>query len=82
MLVNNVTIDKLHDYGCHGNYLGGVWTNDLLNYQKTCVKYRIVQVLYAKAAEIVWKQDKFKNIVNITVGLFHTICDLLSIIRK
>ena len=39
------------------------------------------QALYAKAAEIVWKHDKFKNII-IRVGLFHNICNLLSIIGK
>ena len=39
------------------------------------------QALYAKAAEIVWKHDKFKNIT-IRIGLFYNICNLLSIIRK
>ena len=39
------------------------------------------QALYAKAAEIVWKQEKFKNII-IRMGAFHTICNLLSIIGK
>uniref|UniRef100_UPI00358FD6F1 uncharacterized protein isoform X1 n=1 Tax=Myxine glutinosa TaxID=7769 RepID=UPI00358FD6F1 len=39
------------------------------------------QALYAKAAEIVWKHDKFKNII-IRMGVFHTICNLLSIIGK
>ena len=39
------------------------------------------QALYAKAAEIVWKHDKFKNII-IRMELFHTICNLLSIIGK
>ena len=39
------------------------------------------QALYAKAAEIVWKHEKFKNIV-IRMGVFHTICNLLSIIGK
>ena len=39
------------------------------------------QALYSKAAEIVWKHEKFKNIV-IRMGVFHTICNLLSIIGK
>ena len=39
------------------------------------------QALYAKAAEIVWKQEKFKNII-IRMGVFHTICNLLSSIGK
>ena len=39
------------------------------------------QALYAKAAEIVWKHDKFKNII-IRMGSFHTICNLYSIIGK
>lgn len=39
------------------------------------------QALYAKATEIVWKHDKFKNIV-IRMGVFHTICNLLSIVGK
>ena len=37
------------------------------------------QALYAKACKILWKQDKFKNII-IRMGVFHTICNLLSII--
>ena len=39
------------------------------------------QALYAKAAEIVWKHEKFKNII-IRMGIFHTICNLLSILGK
>ena len=39
------------------------------------------QALYAKAAEIVWKHEKFKNII-IRMGVFHTICNLLSILGK
>ena len=39
------------------------------------------QALYAKAAEIMWKHEKFKNII-IRMGVFHTICILLSILGK
>lgn len=39
------------------------------------------QPLYAKAAEIVWKRENFKNII-IQMGTFHTICNLLSITGK
>ena len=39
------------------------------------------QALYAKAAEIVWKHEKFKNII-IRMGVFHTICNLISILGK
>ena len=39
------------------------------------------QALYAKAAEIVWKKDEYRNII-IRMGVFHTICNLLSIIGK
>lgn len=39
------------------------------------------QALYAKAAEIVWKRENFKNII-IQMGTFHTICNLLSITGK
>lgn len=39
------------------------------------------QALFAKAAEIVWKQKKFKALI-IWMGTFHTICNLLSIIGK
>ncbi|KAK5859272.1 hypothetical protein PBY51_003352 [Eleginops maclovinus] len=39
------------------------------------------QALYAKAAEIVWKHEKFNNII-IRMGVFHTICNLLSILGK
>lgn len=39
------------------------------------------QALYAKAAGILWKHEKFKNII-IRMGVFHTICILLSILGK
>ena len=39
------------------------------------------QALYAKAADIVWKHDKFENII-IRMGVFHTICNFLSILGK
>ncbi|MES9881052.1 MAG: hypothetical protein ABW185_09245 [Sedimenticola sp.] len=40
------------------------------------------QALYANAAEIVWTNgDHFQNIV-LRMGVFHTICNLLSIIGK
>ena len=40
------------------------------------------QALYAKATEIAWKHpDKFSDIV-IRMGVFHTVCTLLSIIGK
>ncbi len=40
------------------------------------------QALYAKAAEIVWKQrEQFPNIV-LRMGTFHTICNALSILGK
>jgi len=39
------------------------------------------QALYAKAAEVLWKQEKFKNII-IRMGVFHTIGNLLSTIGK
>ncbi|KAK3746969.1 hypothetical protein QZH41_002521 [Actinostola sp. cb2023] len=39
------------------------------------------QALYAKATEIAWKHDKFKDIV-IRMGMFHTVCTLLSILGK
>ena len=39
------------------------------------------QALYAKTAEIVWKQYKYKNII-IRMGAFHTACNLLSTIGK
>ena len=38
------------------------------------------QALYAKAAEIVWKHEKFKNIIR--MGVFHTICNQHSILGK
>lgn len=39
------------------------------------------QALYAKAAEIMWKHERFSNII-IRMGVFHTICNLLSILGK
>ena len=39
------------------------------------------QALYAKAAEIAWKQDQFSNIV-LHIGTFHTICVALAILGK
>ena len=39
------------------------------------------QALYAKAAEIAWKQDQFSNIV-LRIGTFHTICVALAILGK
>ncbi|KAG0716291.1 hypothetical protein GWK47_010041 [Chionoecetes opilio] len=39
------------------------------------------KALDAKAAEVLWKQEKFKNII-IRRGVFHTICNLLSTIGK
>ena len=39
------------------------------------------QALYAKAAEITWKHEKFKNLI-LRMGAFHTICNLLSTIGK
>ena len=39
------------------------------------------QALYAKAAEIAWKQDQFPNIV-LRIGTFHTICVALAILGK
>ena len=39
------------------------------------------QAPYAKAAEVIWKQEKFKSII-IRMSVFHTICNLLSIIGK
>ena len=39
------------------------------------------QALYAKAAEIAWKQDQFSSIV-LRMGTFHTICIALSILGK
>ena len=44
----------------------------------TCV---FDQALYAKAVEIAWKDGKFKPIV-IKLGVFHTLCNLVSIIGK
>ena len=40
------------------------------------------QALYAKAIEITWKHvDKFKNII-LRMGVFRTVCNLLSTIGK
>ena len=40
------------------------------------------QALYAKAIEKTWKHsDKFKNVI-LRMGVFHTICNLLSTIGK
>ena len=39
------------------------------------------QALYAKAAEIAWKQDQFSNIV-LRIETFHTICVALAILGK
>ena len=39
------------------------------------------QALYAKAAEITSKHEKFKNLI-LRMGAFHTICNLLSTIGK
>ena len=56
-----------------------------LNIMKSLHLKKIVcvfdQALYAKAAEIVWKQDQFQNII-IRMGTFHTVCNLLSTIGK
>ena len=40
------------------------------------------QALYAKAAEVIWKQpQQFSHIV-LRLGVFHTICTLLAVIDK
>ena len=40
------------------------------------------QALYAKATEVIWKQrDKFLEVIP-QMGIFHTLCTLLSIIGK
>lgn len=39
------------------------------------------QALYAKAAEIIWKHDKFQPIV-LRMGAFHTISNLLGIVGQ
>ena len=52
--------------------------------KKLCLPAIVVvmdQTLYAKAAEIAWKQDQFSNIV-LRMGTFHTICVALSILGK
>ena len=39
------------------------------------------QVLYAKGAEIIWKHaDQYANII-LRLGTFHTICNVMSILR-
>ena len=43
--------------------------------------YVFDQALYTKAAKIVWKKDEFKPII-IRMGVFHTICNMMSIIGK
>ena len=41
------------------------------------------QALYAKSAEVTWKHpDKFKTTIIIRLGVFHTICTLLTIVGK
>ena len=52
--------------------------------KKLCLLAIVVvmdQALYAKAAEIAWKQDQFSNIV-LRMGALHTICVALSILGK
>ena len=52
--------------------------------KKLCLSAIVVvmdQALYAKAAEIAWKQDQFSNIV-LRMGTFHTICNALAILGK
>ena len=45
------------------------------------VPWVLDQALYAKAAEIIWKHDKFQPII-LRMGAFHTICNLLGIIGQ
>ena len=40
------------------------------------------QALYAKAAEITWKHDEMNRNIVLRMGVFHTLCNLLSIIGK
>lgn len=40
------------------------------------------QALYAKAAEIVWKNEEMNQKIVLKMGVFHTICNLLSVIGK
>lgn len=40
------------------------------------------QALYSKAAEITWKNQAMLNKVVLRMGVFHTVCNLLSIIGK
>lgn len=39
------------------------------------------QALYAKAAEIIWKEDRFSNIL-LRMGTFHAICNAMAILGK
>ena len=60
--------------------------NQSIQIRNTLKLHKIVfafdQALYAKATEIVWKKtEKFKYII-LRMGVFHTICNLLSIIGK
>ncbi len=52
--------------------------------EKLCLSSIVVvmdQALYAKAAEIVWKEKRFLHII-LRMGVFHTICNGLSILGK
>ena len=40
------------------------------------------QALYAKAAEVAWKHQEQFNMIVLRMGVFHTLCNLLSIIGK
>ncbi|KAK3735047.1 hypothetical protein QZH41_001743 [Actinostola sp. cb2023] len=53
----------------------------LFDYIRSEVMENEKVALYAKATEIAWKHDKFKDIV-IRMGMFHTVCTLLSILGK
>lgn len=63
---------------------------EILN-QSECIRKKLLleaivvvmdQALYSKAAEIIWKQKElFPNIV-LRMGIFHTICNALSILGK
>ena len=64
----------------HDVLVGSVKIKDALQLKSVVVV--LVQALYAKATEIVWKYpDMFKGIV-LRMGAFHTICTLLSILGK
>ena len=81
------TVSYLPTINAHATAMSTV--NEVLNQTLTIMKSlhlnQIVcvfdQALYAKTAEIVWKQDKYKNII-IRMGAFHTACNLLSTIGK